>query len=78
MISTLDNFGISAPCKLCQLETDTISHVLNCIFIKLEVPDILNNLDTNVTDAFKSNINKMKILATIFEKAWRKREELLE
>ena len=54
------------------------SHVLNCIIIKLEVPDILNNLDTNVNDAFKGNLDKMKILASVFEKAWRKREELLE
>ena len=68
MLSTLDNFRISAPCKLCQLEKDTISHVLNCIFIKLEVPDILNNLDINVNDAFKSSMEKMKILATVFKK----------
>ena len=78
MISTLDNFGITAPCKLCKLDTDTINHVLNCILLKLEVPELLNNQEISTKDAFQSNIDKMKTLAGVFEKAWRKREELLE
>ena len=76
MISTSDNFGQKIPCKMCYIEDESICHVLNCIVLKLNVPEILNN-DISITDAFKNNMTRLNTLAAVFEKAWRKREEIL-
>ena len=73
MITTSDNFGQKSPCKVCHLEDDTISHVLNCIIMKLNVPEILNYSDISVSDAFKNNMTRLNTLSSVFEKDWRKR-----
>ena len=78
MLNTADNFGLKVPCRLCQLDTDSISHVLQCVLVKLQVPQILINSDISLDDAFKINLDRMETLASVFEKAWRKREEMLE
>ena len=76
MMSTPDNFGIKTLCKICSIEEDTTRHLLNCIFLKLKVPEILANNDVNLEDAFKNKIQNMNKLSIVIEKAWRKREEL--
>ena len=78
MLSTADNFGLKVPCRLCQLDTDSISHILQCVLLKLQVPQILTNSDVSTDDAFKNNLDRMETLANLFEKAWRKREEIIE
>ena len=77
MIATSDNLGQKVSCKLCHLEEDTISHVMNCILLKLKVPDILTYRDISISDAFRDDMNKLNTLASVFEKAWRKREDIL-
>ena len=70
--------GLKVPCRLCQLDTDSISHILQCVLLKLQVPQILTNSDVSTDDAFKNNLDRMETLANLFEKAWRKREEIIE
>ena len=77
MIATSDNFGQKSPCKVCFLGEDTISHVLYCILLKLEVPEILSNQNLEYINVFDSDMSKVNDFAVLFEKAWRKREELI-
>ena len=60
------------------LEEDTISHILECIILKLEVPEILSNDNIKSSDAFSNDLTKVNTFIAIFQKAWRKREELLD
>ena len=77
MISTPENFGRRVQCKICGLEDDTTSHIFSCLFLKLEVPDVMSYSQITVDDAYKEDVEKMGLLAQIFEKLWRKREEIL-
>ena len=77
MIPAYDNFGMNAPCPLCMIENDTIEHVLECLILKLNCQDILLHSDINTSDASDGNIEQMDKFSEVFEKAWRKREELL-
>ena len=76
MVATSENFGIKRPCKLCLLGGDTMDYQLDCVLLKLSVPEILSN-DSEIRDAFSNDMTKVSKLASIFHKAWRKREELL-
>ena len=77
MVSTSENFGLRVPCKICELEDDTTSHVLSCIFLKLEVPEITDFNEIKVNDVFTEDVIKMNIFVEAFLKVWRKREEIL-
>ena len=77
MIPTFDNFGINTVCPLCLTERDQIEHVLDCLILKLKCPDVLLHSNIKISDARDENIEKMNELSQVFEKAWRKREELL-
>ena len=77
MVATSENFGMKRSCKVCLLGEDTMDHQFDCVLLKLTVPDILSNSDIKICDAFSSNMTKVSNLATLFQKAWRKREELL-
>ena len=77
MVATSDNFGLKVPCKICFLGEDTISHVLNCILLRIEVPEILSNIDIDANDVFNRDMSKVHQFVVLFEKAWRKREEIL-
>ena len=77
MVSTPENFGKRVPCKICRLEDDTTIHILSCLFLKIEVPDVMDFNQVTVDDAYKEDVDRMRILAQIFEKLWRKRKELL-
>ena len=77
MLYTADNIGLDKPCKLCEIDKDTIDHILQCIVLKLQVPDILTYCGTGISDAFGDDIYGMSNLVNLFKKAWRKREILL-
>ena len=79
MMSTPENMGQNVLCKICDLERDTTSHTLTCLFLKLSVPEVIN-VDTNISvaDAFCGDIDKMHLLVKTFEKLWRKRKEFIE
>ena len=78
MVATSDNFGLKIPCKVCFLGEDNISHVLDCILLKLEIPEILSNVNRGPNDVFDTDMSKVKQYAALFEKAWRKREEVID
>ena len=77
MVTTPENFGKKVPCKICGLEDDTTNHIFSCLFLKLEVPDVMELNQVTVDDAYKEDVHRMKLLAQLFEKLWRKREEML-
>ena len=77
MVATSDNYGQKVSCKLCHLEGDTISHILNCILLKVKVPEILTHRDISISDAYKDDMTRLSMLASVFEKAWRTREDIL-
>ena len=77
MIPTADNFGQTMPCKICHLQEDSIPHVMDCILLKLEVPEILNYRNINLSDIFSADMEKVNTFAFVFEKAWRKREQII-
>ena len=77
MIATADNFGQSVPCKICHLQEDSIPHVIDCILLKLEVPEILTYRDIGPSDIFSEDMEKVSTFAFVFEKAWRKREQII-
>ena len=78
MMSTPENFGLDRLCKICEIERDTTNHVLSCIFLKGEVPEVLG-LDVDLSKGvYSDDIDKNISFLKIFEKMWRKREELLD
>ena len=77
MIPTFDNFGIDTVCPLCMIEKDQIDHVLECLILKLNCPDVLLHSNIKTSDASHENLENFNNLSEVFEKAWRKREELL-
>ena len=78
MMATPENFGLDRLCKICEIERDTTNHVLSCIFLKGEVPEVLG-LDVDLSKGvYSDDIDKNISFLKIFEKMWRKREELLD
>ena len=78
MIETPDSYGRDVPCRLCHLARDEMSHVLDCIVLKLAGPGLYRDSDVSITDAFEgNNIEKMKKLAIAFQEALRTREILI-
>ena len=77
MVPTADNYGQTKPCPIGCLEKDEIRHVLNCLFLKIECPDILKNTDVKIDDAFSGDDIKMAKLSEVFKEAWRTREDIL-
>ena len=73
------NFGRKTRCPVCKIDTepDEQSHLLNCLVLKLEISDILSS-DNKYDDIFSNNIEKLNNVVLLFEKAIRKREELLD
>ena len=77
MIETPDNYGRDVPCRLCYLARDEMSHVLDCIVLKLACPELYLNSDVSINDAYEgNNMEKLKNLAIVFQEAWRTREKL--
>ena len=77
MIETPDNYGRDVPCRLCYLARDEMSHVLDCVVLKLACPELYLNSDVSINDAYEgNNMEKLKNLAIVFQEAWRTREKL--
>ena len=77
MIETPDNYGRDVPCRLCYLARDEMSHILDCIVLKLACPELYRNSDVSINDAYEgNNMEKLKNLAIVFQEAWRTREKL--
>ena len=77
MVSTPDNMGQQKWCQLCHISQDNMSHVLDCFILKLACGES-NERKVNMSDAYSTDMNKVKELAVIYQKMWRKREELLK
>ena len=78
MVASSENFGLKVPCKFVfsakiQFPMFSIVYVL----LKIEVPQILSNIDVDVNDVFDRDMLKVNKFVVLFEKAWRKREEIL-
>ena len=79
MILTPDNLGKNQQCQICDLARDEMSHVLDCVVVKLACPSLLYIEEKiSIEDAYSDNIDKMKRLAVLFKKAWRTRESILK
>ena len=56
-----------------------MSHVLECFVLRLACQDSYQTTtNVKISDAYESDIWKVKELATVFQKMWRKRLELLK
>ena len=77
MVQTPENYWLSVPCKICKLEDDTTSHVLSYLFLKLEILQVEEWSESTVDDVYMEDVTKMNLLVQAFEKAWRKREEII-
>ena len=78
MMPTPENYGGMKTCNICEIEADTTDHVLSCLFLKIETPEILDlNIET-IQDVYSADLSKQILCLNIFEKMWRKREEILD
>ena len=78
MLNVGENFGKKGPCPLCNLKEDTQSHLLDCIIVKMECPEIVENKENcSYADIFCNSIEKMNNIAKLLHQAMRTREKLL-
>ena len=55
-----------------------MSHVIDCVVIKLACPLVYQSDNVRVEDAYAgTNMEKIKHLAVVYTKAWRTRQQLL-
>ena len=78
MMPTPENFGLHKVCKICEIDYDTTKHVLSCIFLKGQVPEVLGLDIDSLESIYSDDFDKNLFFLNIFEKMWRKREELLD
>ena len=79
MIHTPDNMGQNSWCQLCHISRDQMSHVLECFVLRLACQDSYQTVATvKISDAFEQDMGKVKGLAILFQKMWRKRLALLK
>ena len=77
MIPVGYNFGRKVKCPLCHVGPDNQEHLLSCIIIKISCPEIMKNSNSKYSDIFSENIQKMDKVASLIEKALRKRDEII-
>ena len=52
-------------------------HVLDCVVIKLACPEVYQNATVKIKDAWEyTNIENVRDLAVVYQKAWRARLEV--
>ena len=78
MIATLENFGLKKLCKICKLEDDTTTHIFSCLFLMIQVPKVIDKSVGSLKDVYNDDVDKMSNISKIFEKLWRKREEIID
>ena len=77
MINTPENMGKHQQCQLCGVLRDEMSHALVCVVVKLACPSLVYIGNTTIQDAHGDDIDRMKLLAVHFKKAWMTRQFLL-
>ena len=79
MVNTPACYGQNTLCSLCNLARDEMSHVIECVVIKLACPEVYLDGSVKLGDAYEgTNMEKIKKLAVVYTKAWRVRRRLLE
>ena len=79
MLNVKSNFGEKSACPLCHMKEDDQSHLLDCLVIKLECPQVFENKEAcEYEDIFCNDIIKMKNIAELLYQAIRTREKLLQ
>ena len=79
MLNVKNNFGDKGACPLCKLNLDDQSHLLECIMIKLECPEILENKKECVyNDIYSNDIDKLNNIANLMYLAMRTREKMIK
>ena len=79
MVNTPACYGQNTLCSLCNLARDEMSHVIECVVIKLACPEVYLDGSVKLEDAYEgTNMEKIKKLAVVYTKAWRVRRRLLE
>ena len=74
MINVGFNYGRKVQCPLCHTKNDTQMHLLDCLFLQLEIPQYQN---ISYMDIFEINVDKLNLVGEQLEKAFRKRQEFL-
>ena len=79
MLNVKNNFGDKGACPLCKLNLDDQSHLLECIMIKLEWPEILENKKECVyNDIYSNDIDNLNNIAHLMYLAMRTREKIIK
>ena len=53
-----------------------MSHVIECVVLKLLCPDMLENT-AKITDAYEDDVEKQRSLVIKFQRMWRMRNQIL-
>ena len=78
MIETPDCYGRNEICRLCNLARDEMSHVIDCVVLKLACLLVYQSENVRLEDAYEgTNMEKIKLLAVVYTKAWRMRQQLI-
>ena len=77
MIETPENFGKQVLCKLCGIEWDTQTHVIECIILKLKYPQILEVNDSIDYIIKQGTIIQLDKFSKIYEQSLRLRRSLI-
>ena len=78
MLNVKSNFGNKSTCPICTLKIDNQSHLLECVVIKLNSPQVFENRDKcEYEDIYSTDVSKLKNVANIIYEAIRTREKLL-
>ena len=77
MIDTPENIGKEVICKLCGLDFDSQTHIIQCIVLKLKCPELLQ-INQNMNEIIKKGtVTQLNNFSIIYEKALRLRKILL-
>ena len=77
MLNVAHNFGQQIKCRLCKIEDDNQNHLLECIIIKIESQEILNNTGAKISDIYSNDIEKQLSVTKLIDIAMRKRDMIL-
>ena len=78
MLNVQSNYGKHTPCPLCKMEEDSQQHLLECLIIKINNPDILNNVNSIYEDIYSNNIDKQNNITKLIEMAINSRKIILK
>ena len=76
MLNVSYNYELKIKCRLCHLGEDDQEHLLECLIIKIECPEILHNTNVKHSDIYSSKIDKQIEITKLLEMAIRKRDRI--